>query len=166
MLSATNRDVVDDILVSNGCGLMPIDIIDHIISYLFDNRGYSGRHYSEFYANNKKANIRVQTELKSLFETFWWSDYPIKTGEYVSYYMRMECITCHSKPQTCRDCGLYRAKNIHNFRPLLIERRDNRQIWEKMSVKHVRAVIEMRCLRQQQEKMEELKKDNHHLRLW
>ncbi len=166
MLSVTNRDMVDNILVSSGCGLIPIDILDHIISYLFDNRGYSDSHYSEFYANNKKANIRVQTELKSMFETYWWSDFPIKTGKYVSYYMRMICLRGDARTNEKCDCGLYRIKNIHCFRPLVVERWNNRQIWEKMSVKHVSAVIEMHCLRQQQEKMEELKKDNHHLRLW
>ena len=56
---------------------IPVELVDEISSYIFDERGYSRERYEQFQRENRLANKRILNELKMLYRTYFWQRFEL-----------------------------------------------------------------------------------------
>ena len=91
---------------------IPLEIVEHIISFKIDKRGYCDYRNYEFKKNNKIKQKRVLNELKILYTTYFWDKY-INDVTNSNAYIRLTYLD--------KKLGFYNKDNINDVLKLEIK---------------------------------------------
>jgi len=93
-------------------GRIPFEIVEYIISFKIDRRGYCDFRNNEFKENNKIKQKRVLNELKILYTTYFWDKY-INEVTNSDAYIRLTYLD--------KKLGFYNKDNINDILKLEIK---------------------------------------------
>ena len=77
-------------------GQIPVELVDEITDFIYDERGYSYERYEEFKRENDMANRRIVNELKMLYRTYFWERFEESLkedgGDPIDPYIRLSYV--------------------------------------------------------------------------